>query len=165
MIALQIQDLPACTRKLFIEKDFDRYLVREARFTTFAQFFIDGHLAQSYFSEEELEAGHFEEFVPWSMLRPLCFSLIRGKRLPEHFSIVLCLSPADAQSYLRQRSLDNDMHRDDIFSLNLRYSEQKLTCVTAYTPAQFSLDKSLGQEWDQSAAAFFRHIGIACEKI
>ena len=76
MIALQIEDIPAFTRKLFLGETFDSFLVREAEFSTFCTFSISGKVNQNYYNEEELEQERIEEYASWKKLRPLCFSLI-----------------------------------------------------------------------------------------
>ena len=91
MTALQIEEQKAFTENLFIGELFDRFLVREASFVTYNSFLIDGRVRQGYYSEEELELQKIEEFSAWKVLKPFCYSLIRGKRLPESFRIVfLC---------------------------------------------------------------------------
>ena len=55
MIALQVEDIREFTRQLFMAETFDRFLVQEARFTTFAAFTVDGRLHQDFFTDEELE--------------------------------------------------------------------------------------------------------------
>ena len=82
MIALKAEDVKDFTSKLFLRETFDSFLVKEARITTYNQFSIDGHIRKGFFGPEELEEKGMEEYSPWSMLRPFCFSLIKGKKLP-----------------------------------------------------------------------------------
>ena len=88
MVALRIEDMKVFTKKLFIGETFDRFLVREASIVTFNSFTIDGRVRQGYYSEEELEAGKIENYSSWKTLRPFCFSLIKGSKLPESFAII-----------------------------------------------------------------------------
>ena len=53
MIALQVEDIREFTRQLFMAETFDRFLVQEARFTTFAAFTVDGRLHQDFFTDED----------------------------------------------------------------------------------------------------------------
>ena len=49
--------------------------------------------------DEELEANQIESFSSWKVLRPVCFSLIKGKKLPGSFHIVLLLPPSDTEKF------------------------------------------------------------------
>ena len=91
MVALKVEDVRSFTSKLFVKEDFDRFLVKEINIITYNSFTIDGHVRQGYYTQEELEENRIEDFSSWKMLRPLCFSLIKGKKLPGSFHIVLSL--------------------------------------------------------------------------
>lgn len=92
MIALRIEEQKKFTSGLFIGELFDQFLLREADIVTFNRFTIDGRVRRGYYTGEEQEEGKIGEFSSWRTIKPVCFSLIRGKRLPETFRIVLCLS-------------------------------------------------------------------------
>ena len=82
MIACNICDIKLFTKKLFIGETFDRFLLKEAEIVTFNTFSIDGRVHKSFYSEEERAEGQIEEYSTWKTLRPFCFSLIKGKKLP-----------------------------------------------------------------------------------
>ena len=86
MVALKVEEQKAFTEGLFIGEIFDKFLVREAEIVTWNRFSIDGKIRQGYFSEEELEENRIEEYSSWKSLKPICYSLIRGKRLPDRIS-------------------------------------------------------------------------------
>ena len=79
MVALKIEELKDFTRKLFVEEVFDWWMMREAVITTFNMFTIDGRIRKGYFMEQELEEKGIGELSPWKLVRPVCFSLIKGK--------------------------------------------------------------------------------------
>ena len=90
MIACNICDIKLFTKKLFIGETFDRFLLKEAEIVTFNTFSIDGRVHKSFYSEEERAEGQIEEYSTW---KNLCarsvFPIIKGKKLPERFSIIL----------------------------------------------------------------------------
>lgn len=98
MVALKIEDIKTCTEKLFLGEDFDSFLIREANIVTFNSFTINGHIRKGYYTSQELEEKQMEHLSYWKMLRPFCFSLIKGKRLPESFSHY----PSDAGTWNQQ---------------------------------------------------------------
>ena len=86
MIALKIEDLKHFTGQLFAGEAFDHWQVRDVSIVTFNTFTIDGRIRPAYYSEEERREQKIRSYSLWSSLRPFCYSLIRGKRLPESFS-------------------------------------------------------------------------------
>ena len=105
MIALKIEDMKQFTARLFMGETFDHFLIREAEIITFNVFTIDGHIRQGYYSEEELEENQLEELSSWKMIRPYCFSLIKGKKLPGSFQIVLQMPPQAVEKFVAARQM------------------------------------------------------------
>ncbi len=162
MIALQIEDTKLFTRKLFLETDLDAFLLKEAEVVTFNRFTIDGHIRRGFFAEEELEQRKLGEFSTWKMLRPYCFSLIKGRRLPESFQIVLMAEPERAAAFLNDSQI-HSIQPDQIggLYLHIRYEEGRLSCVTGTSLTVFSLDKTVENEWDGYVERFLKENGIA----
>ena len=92
MVALKVEDMKQFTSGLFIGSMFDRFLVREADIVTFNAFHMDGRVRPGYYTEEEMEERQIGEYSAWETMKPVCFSLIKGKRLPGSFHIVLQLA-------------------------------------------------------------------------
>ena len=88
MVALEIEDIKGFTSDLFVGTKFDSFLLKEARFVTFAVFDIDGKVREDYYTREEREEGKIGEYSAWSALKPVCYFLIKGKRLPGSFKLV-----------------------------------------------------------------------------
>lgn len=162
MIALKVEDVRTFTSKLFIKEDFDRFLVKEIEIVTYNRFTIDGHIRQGYFGEEELQERRIEEFSSWKMLRPLCFDLIKGKKLPGSFRIVLQLGPGDVEAFARTSGAGFSQNQIQGLYLNIRYEEGSLYCVTGTSLNVFTLDKTLETEWDRSVEQFMGEHEIDC---
>lgn len=164
MIALKIDDLKDFTKKMFIGETFDTFLVREASIVTFNSFSIDGRVRKGFYSEEELEQSKIEQYSPWKALRPFCFSLIKGSRLPESFLIVFQLSPNAVNEFLQNKGLPFSPEQVNGLYMNIRYEEQKLFCITGTSVSQFTLDKSLDREWDEAVRQFLRSQELVFEE-
>lgn len=156
MIALRIDDIKQVTGKLFLGEMFDRFLVREAAIVTFNTFQIDGHIKQGYYTEHELEENKIEDLSSWAVIKPICFSLIKGKKLPGSFQISLQTGPADTEKFLAHSRLN--IHADQINGLyiHIRYEDGLLYCVTGTSVNFFTLDKSLDMEWDEAVKLFLK---------
>ena len=156
MVALKMEELKDFTRKLFVEEVFDWWMMREAVITTFNMFTIDGRIRKGYFMEQELEEKGIGELSPWKLVRPVCFSLIKGKRLPESFRITLQLPGARVEQFLQSVQPDFKAEQVSGLYLNIRYEEQKLYCVTGTSLNVFTLDRKIEQEWDETVKRFLR---------
>lgn len=163
MVALQISDIKAFTKKLFLGETFDWFLVKEATIVTFNTFTIDGAVRHGYYSDEELEAGRIEQYSAWKVLRPFCFSLIKGNKLPESFSIILRLPPDQTERFLKERCASWTPEQVGGLYLNIRYEEHVLSCITGVALNQFTMDKTLEREWDDMIRAFLKKQQIPYE--
>ena len=164
MIALKIEDMKQFTARLFMGETFDHFLIREAEIITFNVFTIDGHIRQGYYSEEELEENQLEELSSWKMIRPYCFSLIKGKKLPGSFQIVLQMPPQAVEKFVAARQMPLRADQVNGLYLNIRYEEGKLFCVTGTSVSFFTLDKTLVSEWDQAVRSFLKKNEIIFEE-
>ncbi len=161
MVALKIEEQKAFTAGLFVGTMFDEFLVREVSIVTFNSFTVDGRVRQGYYSDEELEAGQIEEFSAWKAVRPFCFSLIRGSRLPESFRIVLLLPPAAKEKFVDSHVPGFSSGQVGGLYLNIQYENGELYCITGTSLNVFTMDKSLEREWDESVKLFLKKNGTA----
>lgn len=160
MVGLKIEDVKEFTSKLFVKESFDSFLVKEIQIITYNSFSIDGHIRKGYFTDEELEEFGKEGFTAWKLLRPVCFGLIKGRRLPESFRIVLQLSRSQVERFAAGQGVDSEQIQG--MYLNIRYEDGALYCITGLSLGFFTLDKSLENLWDSTAQDFLRGMGIAC---
>lgn len=156
MIALKIEDMKQFTSSLFVGDLFDRFLVREAVIVTYNTFTIDGKVKQGYYTDQELEEKQIEEYSSWAVVKPVCFSLIKGKKLPGSFQIVLQIGPEDVERFMAYCQLPISPEQVKGLYINIRYEDGKLSCVTGTSLNFFTLDKSLDMEWDEAVKLFFK---------
>lgn len=161
MVALKIEEQKNFTAGLFLGELFDSFLVREANIVTFNSFTIDGRVRQGYYSDEELEEKRIEEFSAWKTVKPFCFSLIKGKRLPESFRIVFLLPPESKERFVKKCVPDMAPEQVGGLYLNVHYENNEMTCVTGTSMNLFTMDKTLEREWDESVKQFLKKNGIA----
>ena len=162
MIALNILDIKQFALKLFVEEVFDHFLLKEASITTFNTFSIDGNIWQEYYSQEELEEKKIGTLSVWSAVRPFCFSLIKGKKLPTRFRIVLQMPPEKTKEFLESCSIPFSSGEVRNLYLNIRYEENRLTCITGTWASVFTLDKTMEEQWDQEVRGFLKQQEIPC---
>lgn len=156
MIALQVEDIKTFTKQLLLGGTFDGFLVREAEIVTYNRFTIDGAVRQGFYTEEEAKAGRMERFSFWKTLRPFCFSLIKGSRLPERFLLVFQMTPEAVAQLLLKGGLSFTPEQVNGLYLNVRYEDQRMMLITGTSVSQFTLDKSLDREWDEAVRRFLK---------
>ncbi len=159
MIALQISHVREFMNRLLLTDTFDAFLVSEAGVTTFASFSVDGSLRREFYADED---GMPSEDLPpegqekagWNMIRPFFLQLIKGRRLPLSFRIVLELPEAQTAALLEDNGLD--FRPEDIFGLflNIQYRGGELTVTTGSSLRVFTPDRSLDQAWDRMVQEF-----------
>ena len=140
----------SCMSHLLLRDTFNHFSFIEGEITTFNRFSIDGHIHKDFFDEDPQQ-----EYSLWKDVQEYCLSIIKGKRTPLNFKIILSLAKTDFEAFLKERSLS--FRPEDIqgLYLNLRYDGKTLECITGTSMKIFTLDKSLEQEWDKYVQKFF----------
>lgn len=164
MIGLRLPDLKTATAHIFTRPSLDYFLLKEAVVVTSNVFTIDGAVKKDYFSQEELEGLRDPEWMEWKLLRPACFSLIKGKKLPLSFQIALALSRDNVDRLIRQNQVSFRPEEIGGLYLNFRYEKKTLTAISATSLKTFSMDKSLEQLWDDTVKTLLRQLEIPFEE-
>ena len=165
MISLRIADIKSFMNQLLISNTFDHFLLSEAVIKTNVSYTIDGHLNKDFYTTDELEMEQLDSLsvAPFSMLRPFCFDLIKGRNTPLSFHFTFQLSPANLENTVK--SVSSSLSSSDISAmfLHVRYQNNVLTCSTGISYHTFSLDRTLEQEYDRMMQRFFQKHAIAFE--
>ncbi len=156
MIALKIEDKKRFTSELFVGDLFDRFFLREAVIVTFNTFTVDGKIRRGYFAEEELEQGRIGEYSLWSAVKPFCFMLLKGKKLPESFRIVLQYPTPALERFLSEGGVAVRAEQVKGLYLNVRYDGEQIRCVTGTAVDYFTMDKELERVWDAAVGKYLK---------
>lgn len=165
MIAYRVLDVKKCMNELLCQKDFDFFLLQEATINTFATFSIDGHRLDDYYSDVELEGmDEDDSLMPYEMFRERCFNVIKGKKTPLSFQIILALPKRVIGQIITASELSfssSDAHLVAIF----RFVDGNLTITTGTSMKEFTFDKSLENAFDEWMYSFLCSVGIDIEKM
>lgn len=166
MTALQIKITRNFMNALLISEQFDSFLVEEVSITTFNTFHIDGHIIKEFYTREELEDtnNNLPEFSQWKDIRPICFQLIKGKKTPVSFRVVLHASQELINTIAQDPScgVATDLIRS--LALNIRYDNGQVTCVTGTAFTTFLMDKSVDILWDKYIRSFLASLQLDFEE-
>ncbi|MDO4649345.1 MAG: DUF5721 family protein [Eubacteriales bacterium] len=154
MRAFEITDLKDFTGKLFLGTLFDDFYLKEASFTTYATFTIDGFLQKNFYDTEEqkdLESSG-QTLASWNTLKSIAFQIIRGKRSPLQFHMVLALSPEACEKFF-----DSSFSTEQAsYYINLQFRSGKLLCTTGMSIRTFAPGLHMNSSWDDAVSTFFK---------
>lgn len=165
MISYKIENIKDFTAKLFCSEIFDSFCLSEALLTTFNTYHIDGHLKTAFFHDiRETAEIPDREYSLWGENRPFCFDLIKGKRPPLQFKIVLLLSKPNLNRLLERQNISYSAEKISGLFFNISYQDGQLFCVTGTSLKEFSLDKTIEHTWDAFMEKFLLKHDISYEK-
>ena len=162
MIALQITELKSFMGKLLATNTFDDFLLQEATLQMGIGYVIDGHINEAFYQNEEDQATEHLSFITYSEVRGTLFDLIKGKRTPLGFQVLLQLSPKKC-NLLFPEGLQTHLIKGLV--MNIRYDGSKALITSGISYSSFSLDKAPELIWDEAMRAFLRSAGISFEQI
>ncbi len=145
----KIDDVREFMAVLFLKENFDKLCVGTMEIKTLVSISVKGNLLTEWLTEEEKEVYGSREYVPWKLLRPLAFSLIKGEQTPQLLRIQFV----------------HYMNNGDCGGLRIQYENNELHCISSYTPANFTLDKSSEQMWDDKCSEFFHKNRIVSTRL
>ena len=160
MISLTLTNVKKFMSQLLMTETFDRFSFIEGEIVTFNTFKLDGYLQKDFFDapdgyESESSPAPLEEYSRWEDVREFCFSLIKGKRTPLSFRLILSLSPDNIVRLMEQTV--PEMSPEDVqgLYLNLKFDGMHLTCITGTSFRTFTMDKFLEHAWDEMVKKYF----------
>ena len=93
MLAFTLSSLKDATSHLFAQPSFDDFDVLSVTIVSYITFSMDGHLNAAFFEDADTQP---DKLCSWQRLRPVCFSIIKGKQL---------LFPFRSHSFLKKTRL------------------------------------------------------------
>lgn len=167
MIALKITNIKQFMGKLLASEAFDSFLTQEASISTYNTFVIDGHQNRDFYTSEEWEDKELRpyDFTAWKQMRPICYSLIKGKRTPCAFRFILHLIPDYVASILKNSDTGVTPQQIKALVLTIKYDGSALTLVTGTAFHTFIMDKSVDALWDSAVKQFLDKREIGYEEL
>ncbi len=164
MIALQITELKSFMTRLLGSNTFDDFLLQEATLQMGISYVIDGHINEAFYQTDDETNTQTDRssFISYGEVRNTLFDLIKGKRTPLGFQVVLQLSPKRC-AILFPEGLDAHLMKGLL--MNIRFDGSKAMITSGISYYSFSLDKAPELIWDEALMNFLRSSGINFEQI
>ena len=158
-INILTSDIKKFMNCLLVKDTFDNFLLEEASITTYNTFTIDGHIQSNFYTKDELDALPDKLLSTWATLKPHCFNLIKGTKLPLRFKIVLKASYSFTEKFLAEHPCTHSLKDIGGLYINIRYDSHRsldgsetgtaaLDCISMASLNIFSMDKTLEKAWD-----------------
>lgn len=164
MNSFEIKENKLFMKSLLATNMFDAFFMEEASITTYNHFTIDGHLIPDFYTKEEQEAmltdGSFPAFSKWEQMRPICFELIKGKRTPVQFKIVLHAPQNVVKELISKEECTIDHSLVRALVCTIRFDGINTTCISATALSTFVPDKSLDKLWDEWVSVFLSEMTV-----
>ncbi len=161
MRSFTIKDQKTFTSLLFTGSIFDSFLLCEADFKTCQTIHIDGSICKEYYDDKD-EIPE-DAYNTWHYSKPICFQIIKGKRLPVYFKLVLALSASNLEKTIAASGLNVNSSDVEGIYLNIHYKDGTLFCTSGISLTSFTMDRELPGYWDKLVAKFFDQNGISYE--
>ncbi len=164
MIALSILDIKDTMAQLLLQEEFDNFFLEEVHAVTYASIKINGRRNMDWYDSEQREEG-FPRLLFWREIKPSVFQLIKGKKPPSFFSVMLKLCPDGAERYLEDSGVLQMVktHQIDLF-LHFRFEKGKLSLVTGISQKEFIIDKMAEHTWDLAVKQLLKRLKISYEE-
>lgn len=165
ILALALTNKKDFMNKFLKTEIFDHFLLQEGIVVSFASYVIDGTITKGFYTDTEAEELGIKtfHFLPFSMLRPRIFDLIKGKKAPSSFKFVLMLSPENQKRTMERIGSSYTPADISAMSMNIKFQNQMLTLTTGISYRIFSTDKTLEPEWDKFVRQFLSQHDISFE--
>ena len=136
-----------------MDNTFDRFLAMEAFVKSGITYSFDGRVNKDFYDKEELELMASTSYTSWESIKPHVYNVIRGKKLPLSFKIVLVLSQPDIMDMLEKNHLTIPVSDVANLTLNVYYDGMATQNI-------FTMDKTLEHVWDAEIRDFLKTAGI-----
>lgn len=154
MTNISLDNIKEFMSHLFIKDTFDSFLCREICIDTFVPFRIEGAILTDFLNDAEKEELKDCSYIPWSMLKPHCFNIIKGSRTPLGMKAVFALPPSAVAGFVSRNGLNMPPDMIKGLYLNIRYENKSLNIITGTSLASFTLDRTVEQAWDETVEHF-----------
>ena len=152
--------------KLLNSDCFDSFLLQEATIKMAQSYVIDGQQNKDFYTQEEWQDSSCRpyDYSEWKNMRGLCFQLIKGKKTPLSFHIILSLKPESQEALLNKAAISLSSTNVSHFLVNIKFDQSGLSLTSGVSYTTFSLDKEEEHLWDKSLAGFLSGKQIAFDE-
>lgn len=155
MKSYDIEDTKEYMNQLLVNERFDSFYLYEARVKGALDYFIGGKLNMDYYDEDERKELEESEYISWGQVKHVIYDLMKGKKLPINFKIILMFNRDNITRLIEMNNLP--VKAEDVGALfyNIHFEAGQLNVTTGTSLKVFTLDKRLEQLWDETVEKYY----------
>ncbi len=155
MKSFEIEDIKNYMNELLVNEKFDSFYLYEARVKTNLDYYIGGKLNLDFYDEEERDGLESSEYVCWGKVKHTIYDLMKGKRLPINFKVILMFNNENVNRLIEMNNLP--IRSEDVGGLfyNIYFEKGALAVTTGTSLKVFTLDKTLEHMWDDTVGKYY----------
>ena len=150
----EIEDIKGFMNELLINEKYDSFYLYEIRLKTSLDYYIIGKVNKEFYDTDE-EKEDLEDYVRWGEVKHTIFELIKGKRLPISFKVVLMFNRENIERIIEMNNLPLRLEDVSNLSMNIYYEGGSLLVTTGTSLTVFTLDKTLEHIWDDTVGKYY----------
>lgn len=162
MLALKIKENGNFMTKLLSSDCFDVFLLNEASIKMSVTWSVDGTVNSSFFEDKSDAPYKFEQ---WRNIRPRVRDLIKGKRAPVSFQIVLQLKPQLMEALFERAGEQGLLSMVSALILTVRMDEGGIVLISGISRSGFTMNKNADILWDEAVCRFLDGKEIAYQSL
>lgn len=150
----EIEDIKTYMNELLVNDKYDSFYLYEIRLKTSLDYYISGKINKEFFDTDD-EMADVEDYVNWGEVKQTIFDLIKGKRLPISFKIILMFNRDNIERLVEMNNIPINPEDISNLSMNIYYEGGKLLVTTGTSLKVFTLDKTLEHIWDDTVGKYY----------
>lgn len=160
MISKEIEEIKKYMNDLLVHEKFDSFYLYEARIKTVLDFFISGKINKDFFDSKEdmelaMDGEQIGEYITWREVKHTIFDIIKGKRLPISFKLILMFNSENVARLVEMNNLAINPEDVSALFLHIYYENGKLVATSGTSLKIFTLDKSIEKLWDETLEKYY----------
>lgn len=159
MKSFDIEDIKSYMNELLSGTKYDSFYLYEARVKTGLDYYINGKYNAEFYEGGDPDIEDIppkdQEYVCWGQVKHTIRELMKGKRLPISFKIILMFNRDNISRLIQMNNLDITASDVSALFYNIYFEAGKLYVTTGCSLKIFTLDKSLEHVWDDTVSKYY----------
>lgn len=155
MKSYQVEDIKTFMNELLINERYDSFYMFETRLKVAMDYYINGKLNKDFFDSDDENFESNQEYIRWKDIKHTIFELIKGKRLPISFKLILMFNRENIERLVEMNNLPVNSQDVGALFLNIYYENEELVVTTGTSLKVFTLDKTLEHLWDETVGKYY----------
>lgn len=156
MIQLIADETKSFMNCLLRTEAFDNFLLYEMTLDVLHRIQFDGAINEVYLNDEEKAIYESQSYITWQSLKPQITAILKNSHTPSNMKITMSLGDQATLDIQKRLLGDQVTYPVQGFLINISFDGQQVKITTAVNYSQFTMDKSIEQNFDGMMEKFFK---------